>query len=88
VDILINNAETCTRETIMEAPDEKWYQIWDLHVMVAIRIARAFIPYMRKRGGGVVINTSSICASQPLWYEPIYYTTKAALSMMTKCLAN
>jgi NAD(P)-dependent dehydrogenase (short-subunit alcohol dehydrogenase family) len=56
--------------------------------MAAIRTARAFIPYMRKRGGGVIINTSSVCATQPLWYEPIYNTTKAALSMMTKCLAN
>lgn len=88
VDILINNAGTGTEETIMEAPDEKWYQIWDLHVMSAIRTARAFIPYMRKRGGGVIINTSSVCATEPLWYEPIYNTTKAALSMMTKCLAN
>jgi len=88
VDILINNAGTGTKETIMEAPDKKWYQIWDLHVMAAVRTARAFIPYMRKRGGGAIINTSSVCATQPLWYEPIYNTTKAALSMMTKCLAN
>jgi len=88
LDILINNAGTGTEETIMEAADEKWYQVWDLHVMAAIRTARAFIPYMRKRGGGVIINTASVCASEPLWYEPIYNTTKAALSMMTKCLAN
>ena len=31
---------------------------------------------------------SSICARQPLSYEPIYNTTKAALSMFSKCLAN
>jgi len=72
----------------MDAPDDKWYQIWDLHVMAAVRTTRAFVPYMKKRGGGVILNTASICAKQPLWYEPVYNTTKAALSMFTKCLSN
>ena len=88
IDILINNAGTGTEEKIMDAPDEKWYAVWDLHVMSAIRTARAFVPYMRERGGGVILNTSSICGTQPLWYEPIYNTTKAALVMLDKCLAN
>jgi len=88
IDVLINNAGTGTDETIMTAPDEKWYHVWDLHVMAAVRTARAFVPYMRSRGGGVILSTSSICARQPLWYEPIYNTTKAALSMLMKCLAN
>ncbi len=88
IDILINNAGTGTEEKIMDAPDEKWYAVWDLHVMSAIRTARAFVPFMKKRGGGVVLNTSSICATQPLWYEPIYNVTKAALVMLDKCMAN
>jgi len=88
VDILINNAGTGTSETIMEAPDEKWQYFWDLHVMAAVRCARAVVPLMRKRGGGVILNTASICAKQPLGYEPIYNTTKAALVMFSKCLAN
>jgi NAD(P)-dependent dehydrogenase (short-subunit alcohol dehydrogenase family) len=87
-DILINNAGTGSAETIMDAPDEKWQQYWDLHVMAAVRLSRAFIPFMRKRGGGVIINNASICAKQPLGYEPIYNTTKAALVMFSKCLAN
>ncbi len=88
VDILINNAGTGTSETIMEAPDEKWNHFWDLHVMAAIRMSRAMVPLMRRRGGGVILNTASICAKQPLGYEPIYNTTKAALVMFSKCLAN
>jgi 3-oxoacyl-[acyl-carrier protein] reductase len=88
VDILINNAGTGTAETIMEAPDSKWQYFWDLHVMAAVRLSRALVPLMRRRGGGVILNTSSICAKQPLGYEPIYNTTKAALVMLSKCLAN
>src|SRR5246500_5368314 len=87
-DILINNAGTGSNETIMEAPDEKWQYYWDLHVMAAVRLARGLVPYMRKRGGGAILHNASICASQPLWYEPIYNTTKAALMMFSKTLAN
>lgn len=87
-DILINNAGTGSNETILEADDEKWQYYWDLHVMAAVRLSRAVVPMMRARGSGVIINNASICAKQPLYYEPIYNTTKAALVMLSKCMAN
>ena len=87
-DILINNAGSGSNETILEAPDEKWQHYWDLHVMAAVRLSRGLAPGMRGRGGGVILNNASICAQQPLWYEPIYNTTKAALMMFSKTLAN
>ena len=89
LDILINNAGTGSEEKSMTAPDEKWYYYWDLHVMAAVRLTRLCVPLMKKREGeGVILQTSSICATQPLGYEPIYNTTKAALTMYTKCLAE
>jgi 3-oxoacyl-[acyl-carrier protein] reductase len=87
-DILINNAGTGSNETIQTAEDGKWQYYWDLHVMAAVRLARGVVPQMQKRGGGVVLHNASICAVQPLWYEPIYNTTKAALMMFSKTLAN
>jgi len=87
-DILINNAGTGSEEKIMEASDEKWQYYWDLHVMAAVRLSRHLVPLMKKRNGGIIINNASICAKQPLGYEPIYNTTKAALSMFSKCLAE
>ena len=88
VDILINNAGTGSNETIQDAPDSKWQYYWDLHVMAAVRLARGLASGMKRRGGGVIINNASICAKQPLGYEPIYNTTKAALVMFSKCLAG
>jgi len=88
IDILINNAGVGSNEKIMEAPDEKWQYYWDLHVMAAVRLSRGLIPLMKNQGEGVILNNSSICAKQPLYYEPIYNTTKAALSMFSKCLAE
>jgi NAD(P)-dependent dehydrogenase (short-subunit alcohol dehydrogenase family) len=88
VDILINNAGTGSEETILEADDAKWHYYLELHLMAAVRLARALVPSMRARGGGVVLNNASICATQPLGYEPIYNVSKAALAMFSKCLAN
>jgi NAD(P)-dependent dehydrogenase (short-subunit alcohol dehydrogenase family) len=87
-DILINNAGTGSNETIMDAADDKWQFYWDLHVMAAVRLARGLVPSMRRRGGGVILNNASICAAQPLWYEPIYNVTKAALVMLSKTMAT
>ncbi len=88
LDILISNAGTGSEETILSATDERWQYYWDLHVMAAVRLSRGFAPLMKTRGGGVILNNASICATQPLYYEPIYNTTKAALVMFSKCLAN
>ena len=87
-DILVNNAGTGSNETIGEASDDKWQYYWDLHVMAAVRLGRGLLPQMRAKGGGVILHNASICAVQPLWYEPIYNTTKAALMMFAKTLAN
>ena len=87
-DILINNAGSGSNETVMEAPDEKWQDYWDLHVMAAVRLARGLVPGMRRKGGGVILHNASICAVQPLWYEPIYNTTKAALMAFSKSLST
>ena len=87
-DILINNAGIGSAETIMDAPDTRWQHYWDLHVMAAVRLSRALVPGMRRRGGGVILNNASICATQPLGHEPIYNVTKAALVMLSKNLAQ
>ena len=87
-DIFVSNAGTGSNETIAEAPDEKWTDFWNLHVMAAVRLSRGLAPQMEAKGGGAMLMNASICAVQPLWYEPIYNTTKAALLMFGKCLST
>jgi NAD(P)-dependent dehydrogenase (short-subunit alcohol dehydrogenase family) len=87
-DILVSNAGTGSNETVIEAPDDKWQAYWDLHVMAAVRLARGLAPQMVAKGGGAMLMNASICAVQPLWYEPIYNVTKAALMMFGKCLST
>lgn len=87
-ELLFNNAGTGSNETILQAPDDKWMHYWNLHVMAAVRLARGLVPQMQAHGGGAILNNASICAVQPLWYEPIYNTTKAALMMLSKTMST
>ena len=87
-DCFVSNAGTGSNETVMDAPDEKWTAFWDLHVMAAVRLARGLAPGMAAKGGGSMLMNASICAVQPLWYEPIYNVTKAGLMMFAKCLST
>lgn len=87
-DIFVSNAGTGSNETVADAPDEKWTSFWDLHVMAAVRLSRGLADQMEAKGGGAMLMNASICAVQPLWYEPIYNTTKAALLMFGKCLST
>ncbi|SFC80072.1 SDR family NAD(P)-dependent oxidoreductase [Tropicimonas isoalkanivorans] len=87
-DIFVSNAGTGSNETVAEAPDEKWQAYWDLHLMAAVRLSRGLADQMDAKGGGAMLMNASICAVQPLWYEPIYNTTKAALLMFGKCLST
>jgi len=87
-DIFVSNAGTGSNETVAEAPDEKWLDYWNLHVMAAVRLSRGLADQMQAKGGGAMLMNASICAVQPLWYEPIYNTTKAALLMFGKCLSS
>ena len=87
-DIFVSNAGTGSNETVADAPDEKWTDYWNLHVMAAVRLSRGLADQMEAKGGGAMLMNASICAVQPLWYEPIYNTTKAALLMFGKCLST
>lgn len=87
-DIFVSNAGTGSNETVADAPDDKWMDFWNLHVMAAVRLSRGLADQMEAKGGGAMLMNASICAVQPLWYEPIYNTTKAALLMFGKCLSS
>ncbi len=87
-DIFVSNAGTGSNETVANASDQKWTDYWNLHLMAAVRLSRGLADQMEEKGGGAMLMNASICAVQPLWYEPIYNTTKAALLMFGKCLST
>ena len=55
VDILVNNAGIFQSVDFFEASDEVWDRHWQVNVMSGVRLARAYLPAMKKAGWGRVI---------------------------------
>lgn len=87
VDILVNNAGGARLGTLQQLDDDGWRQAFELNFFSAVRLARLTAAEMQRRGGGSIINVSSIYgreAGGPLSYN----SSKAALISLTKGLAR
>lgn len=89
IDIAVNNAATNPHfGPILTADEGQWDKILDVNVMGYFRVAQAVVPEMQKRGGGKIINISSIAGLKPLPEMGIYSVSKAAVLMLTQVLAQ
>ncbi|WP_419904397.1 SDR family NAD(P)-dependent oxidoreductase [Kiloniella sp.] len=84
IDILINNAGYMCRGPIEETSDEMWDMSFDVNVKAVFCLSRAATPYMRKRGGGAIVNTSSTWGVYPGPNHIAYCTSKGAVASLTK----
>jgi 3-oxoacyl-[acyl-carrier protein] reductase len=87
VDILVNNAGGARVGTINQLDDAGWMAAFELNFFSAVRLSRLCAEEMEKRGGGSIINISSIYgreAGGPLSYN----ASKAAMISFTKGLAR
>jgi 3-oxoacyl-[acyl-carrier protein] reductase len=91
IDMLVNNAGT-TRYIPMAnlkgVTDEDWEHIMGVNVRGAFNCARAVADQMIARGYGKIVNTASDSGIAPTGSSIPYNTSKAALIMLTKCLAT
>ncbi len=88
-DILFNCAGFVHHGSILDCTDEDWDFSFDLNVRSMFRTIRAALPGMIERGGGSIINMSSVLGSvigAPNRF--IYGTTKAAVIGLTKSVAS
>lgn len=72
----------------LELSDEDWYNIIDIDLMGAVRVCRAFIPYMQEKGWGRIVLIASENALQPYKEESPYNACKAGIINLTKCLSK
>ena len=88
-DILVNCAGIVHVGTILEATDEELDVAVNLNVRAMIHTIQAALPGMLERGGGSIVNISSILAS--VLAAPnrfVYSTTKSAVVGLTKSVAS
>jgi len=89
IDILVNNAATNpTYGPIIQAEEWAFDKIMNVNVKAPFELARLAYPHMKVRGGGSVINMSSIAGDTPDPGLGLYSVSKSALNMLTKVLAK
>lgn len=88
VDVLFNGAGFVHAGSILEMKDEDFEFALDLNVRSMIRTIRAVLPSMLERGGGAIVNMSSVASSiKGVPNRFAYGTTKAAVIGLTKAVA-
>lgn len=88
VDILFNNAGIIPRGTILETTDAMWHAALEVNLTAMFYLCRAVIPVMKQRGGGAIVNTSSVWGVYPGPGHIAYCTSKGAVASFTKSLGR
>jgi len=88
IDVLFNCAGFVHHGTILDCAPKDWDFSFNLNVRSMYLVTRAFLPGMLKKGGGSIINMSSIASSvKGLPNRFVYGATKAAVIGLTKAIA-
>ena len=88
MDILVNNAGTSSAASFEKVDDATWEADIQVKLMAAVRFCRLVIPQMKTRGGGRIINVTTVGGKAPAARALPTSVTRAAGINLTKSLAN
>ncbi len=91
LDVLVNNAGTTaviSHDDLEAASPDVWRRIFDTNVIGTWQLTVAAVPHLRTSGSGQVVNVSSLAGARPVGSSIPYACSKAAVSHMTRLLAN
>jgi NAD(P)-dependent dehydrogenase (short-subunit alcohol dehydrogenase family) len=88
IDILVNNAATNpTMASAIDVDERAWDSIMNLNLKGLFFLSQAVARVMREKGGGKIINVSSVAGITPDLL-PLYSISKAGVNMVTKVMAQ
>jgi len=87
-DILINNAGYALVGPLEELRDEDWERQYQTNVLGLVRVTRAFLPAMRERRHGRIINVSSVAGRVTVPFFGPYNSTKHAVESISDSLRH
>lgn len=83
IDILVNNAARALGGVVDEVDEARWQTVIDTNLTGVWRGMRACVPYMRKRGGGAVVNMSSVQGLRGFKGWAAYAAAKGGINALT-----
>lgn len=88
VDVLVNNAGGPPAGKFTDMSDDDWYHAFELNLLSFIRTTRAVIPFMKKQGGGRIVNVASSSIKQSLDGLILSNTMRPGIVGLAKSLAR
>ena len=86
LDILVNNAGVSRFGELAAQSDDDWREIVETNLGGVFHCCRAAIPALRRRGGGWIVNVSSLAGSHPFAGAAAYCASKAGVNALSEAL--
>ena len=86
LDILVNNAGVGWFGNVEAQGHDDWRRVLDTNVTGVFNACKAAIPHLRRRGGGWIINVSSLAGTNPFAGGAGYCASKAAVDVFSEAL--
>jgi len=86
-DVLVNNAGVAARVRLDDMPLDTWDAVVDSNLKGTFLVTRAFLPAMRARRGGRIVNVASISGRQGTALLSAYCAAKHGVVGLTRALA-
>jgi len=87
IDILVNNAARSFLRPLLDLREDGFDKIFDTNVKGLFLLSRAAAKIMMSKGGGRIINITTIGAERGGPMMGVYHASKAAVKMLTMCMA-
>ncbi|HET9076539.1 MAG TPA: SDR family NAD(P)-dependent oxidoreductase [Acidimicrobiales bacterium] len=87
VDVLVNNAGMPKRRHVTRLDGDTLEAVMRVNFLAPARLTLALLPSLMRRGGGRVVNVSSVAATLSSPNESAYDASKAALSVFSEAMA-
>ncbi len=87
IDVLVNNAGMGIGGSVEESTTEMIREQIDTVFLGMVEVTRRVLPVMRPRGGGMIINVSSIAGRLGLPYQGYYSAAKFAMEGLSEAMS-
>jgi NAD(P)-dependent dehydrogenase (short-subunit alcohol dehydrogenase family) len=87
VDVLVNSAGVQRYGTVVQTEEDVWDEVLDVNLKGVYLASRYTIPEMRKRGGGSIVNVSSVQAIASQKGVAAYTASKGGINALTRAMA-
>ena len=86
LDILVNNAGVGVFRTVAEMTHDEWHRIIDTNLSGVFYCCSAALPHLKARGGGWIVNISSLASKNAFVNGAAYCASKSALNAFSEAL--